>query len=163
MPASQRPFMGATPYDAGVTFRVWAPFATGVSVAGDFNAWSTTANRLFSENNGYWSVDVPGARVGNQYKFNIVDAAKQPPWRNDPYARSMVHSNGSLNSVIAATDANSATPGYSTLPWNEMVIYELHIGSFVFEPRQPSWKRLFRGRHRQARLPARPGCQRPSK
>lgn len=24
--------------------------------------------------------------------------------------------------------------GYSTPPWNELVIYELHIGSFVFDP-----------------------------
>ena len=111
MPASQRPFMGPTPYDAGVTLRVWAPFATWVSVAGDFNAWSTTANRLFPRTMATGRLMCRRARVGNQYKFNIVDAAKQPPWRNDPYARSMVHSNGSLNSVIAATDANSATPG----------------------------------------------------
>lgn len=34
---SQRPFMGATPYQddtgPGVTFRVWAPFAQQVTVA----------------------------------------------------------------------------------------------------------------------------------
>jgi 1,4-alpha-glucan branching enzyme len=64
--------MGATPYAGGVTFRVWALFATGVSVAGDFNNWSTTADPLSSENNGYWSVDVPGVGVGAQYKFCIT-------------------------------------------------------------------------------------------
>ena len=31
--------MGAVPYDGGATFRVWAPFASKVSVAGTFNAW----------------------------------------------------------------------------------------------------------------------------
>jgi hypothetical protein len=34
MPASNRPFMGATAFDTGVTFRVWAPFAGSVNVAG---------------------------------------------------------------------------------------------------------------------------------
>jgi 1,4-alpha-glucan branching enzyme len=126
--------MGATPYDTGATFRVWAPFAAGVGVAGDFNAWSPTAAPLFSENNGYWSTDVAGAGVGSQYKFCVTDAGGNLLWRNDPYARSMTHSGGVLNSLIAATDDNYTTPGYSTPPWNEMVVYELHIGSFVFDP-----------------------------
>jgi len=137
MPASQRSFMGATPYDTGVTFRVWAPFAAQVSVAGDFNNWSTAATPLFSESNGYWSADVPGAGVGNEYKFCILDAEQSTLWRNDPYARSITHSNGSLNSVIAVTDGTYSAPGYSTPPWNELVIYELHIGSFVFDPASP--------------------------
>ncbi len=134
MPVSQRPFMGATPYDAGVTFRVWAPFAARISVAGDFNNWSPAATPLFSEGNGCWSADVPGAGVGNQYKFCILDAAQSRLWRNDPYARAITHGDGGLNSLIAATDETYSTPGYSTPPWNELVIYELHIGSFVFDP-----------------------------
>ena len=40
--ASQRPGMGAIPYAGGVTFRVWAPFASNVVVAGGFNGWNTT-------------------------------------------------------------------------------------------------------------------------
>ena len=38
--------MGAIPYPGGVTFRVWSIFADSVSVAGDFNGWSTTATPL---------------------------------------------------------------------------------------------------------------------
>jgi 1,4-alpha-glucan branching enzyme len=137
MPVSERPFMGATPYDSGVTFRVWAPFARQVSVAGDFNNWSPTATPLFSESNGYWSADVPGAGVGNHYKFCILDATQSSLWRNDPYARSIAPGTGGLNSVIAATDDTYSTPGYGTPPWNELVIYELHIGSFAFNPASP--------------------------
>ena len=137
MPISQRPFMGATPYDTGVTFRVWAPFAAQVSVAGDFNTWSTTANPLYCESNGYWSADVEKAGVNSQYKFCIVDETGTLLWRNDPYARSITHSNGNMNSVIAATDVVYVTPAYSTPSWNEMVIYELHIGSFVLNPTSP--------------------------
>jgi 1,4-alpha-glucan branching enzyme len=38
--------MGALlhPDRTATTFRVWAPFATSVSVAGDFNGWSATAH-----------------------------------------------------------------------------------------------------------------------
>ena len=80
MAPSQRLFMGATPYSdaagAGVTFRVWAPFAQQVAVIGQFNNWSPNATMLSSEGNGYWSVDVPGATVGQQYKFVVFNPAK---------------------------------------------------------------------------------------
>ena len=140
MPVSTRPFMGATPYaDAsarGVTFRVWAPFAaSGVSVAGEFNNWSPNASPLFSEGNGYWSVDVAGATVDQEYKFVLVNPSiSNPLWRNDPYARSIIHNNGNLNSLIALSTEAFATPGYSTPPWNELVIYEMHIRTFLFSP-----------------------------
>jgi 1,4-alpha-glucan branching enzyme len=133
MPSSQRPFMGATPYQGGTTFRVWAPFADQVSVAGDFNDWSTDYNRLFSENNGYWSADVPGAGVGKQYKYVISNAGRPPLWRNDPYARSITQKSGNMNSLIAASDETYSTPNYTMPPWNDLVIYELHIGSFVYD------------------------------
>ena len=41
--ASSRPGMGAMPFDGGVTFRVWAPHAEGVSVAGTFCDWDPEA------------------------------------------------------------------------------------------------------------------------
>src|SRR5689334_10061291 len=59
--ASTRPGMGAVPYSGGVSFRVWAPYATRVWVAGDFNGFSATANELGNEFNGNFSGDVPGA------------------------------------------------------------------------------------------------------
>jgi len=135
MPASARPFMGATPYSdatgSGVTFRVWAKFANNVFVTGRFNAWSQTANPLFSEGDGYWSVDVPGASVGDQYKF-IVDTAN-PPWRMDPYARQIVHdAHGNLNAVIASSSEGYSTPNYATPSWNELVIYEMHVRTFLY-------------------------------
>src|SRR5262245_4603410 len=141
MPASQRPFMGATPYDGGVTFRVWAPFAPSVAVAGDWNGWSTAAHPLTPEGNGYWSADVAEAAVGQQYRFVIPSA--RPIWRNDPYARSMTHADGNLNTVIAPSDQPYATPGYATPPWNELVIYELHIGSFALDASSPRQRGSF--------------------
>jgi 1,4-alpha-glucan branching enzyme len=122
--------MGAA--GAGVTFRVWAPFAQQVNVAGTFNNWSTNADQLYSEGNGYWSVDVPEATVSQQYQFVLSNPAGNQFWRMDPYARSIIHDNtGNLNGLIASSDTGYDTPGYSTPSWNELVIYELHIGTFT--------------------------------
>ena len=134
MPASTRPFMGATPFDTGVTFRVWAPFASAVAVAGSFNAWSGTANPLFAEgSSGFWSVDVDGVKIDDQYKFVVVGASSPSPlWKNDPYARELTQSNG--NSVVADANFTWDSTGYQTPAWNETVIYEVHVGSFKFDP-----------------------------
>ena len=133
MPASTRPFMGATPYDTGTTFRVWAPFAESVGVAGTFNNWSTAANPLFRESNGYWSVDVQSAGVGSEYKFVIISPDRPGMlWKNDPCARELTQSNG--NSVVADPNFTWDGGGYSTPPWNESVIYEVHVGTFLFDP-----------------------------
>lgn len=134
--SSQRPFMGATPYqdtsETGVTFRVWAPFAQQVTVAGDFNNWSADANALYAEGNGNWSVDVPGALSGQQYKFVITTSTGKRLWRIDPHAHSIIHdTNNILNSLIARSEETYNTPAYSTPAWNELVIYELHIGTFT--------------------------------
>jgi 1,4-alpha-glucan branching enzyme len=125
--------MGATAFDTGVTFRVWAPFAGTIAVAGTFNGWSLTADPLFAEEDGYWSVDVSGAKVGDEYKFVVTGAdASSPLWKNDPYALELTQSNG--NSVVADTNFTWDSTGYQTPQWNEAVIYELHVGSFQFDP-----------------------------
>ena len=124
--------MGALPYPGGASFRIWAPHASGVAVAGSFNGWDPTAAPLALEGIGYWSVDVPGAAVGDEYKFVITNPAKGAPlWKNDPYARSMTSADG--NGIIAGTDYIWQSRGYSTPPWNELVLYELHVGSFSFD------------------------------
>jgi 1,4-alpha-glucan branching enzyme len=98
--------MGAIPYEAGTAFRVWAPFATNVYVAGEFNGWSEAAQPLTSEGNGYWSTDVPGATVGQQYKYVIVNDSTKF-WKNDPYAREVREEAGLpgiMNSLIHPPD-----------------------------------------------------------
>ena len=133
MTASQQPGMGSIPLAGGVAFRVWAPFATTVHVAGKFNAWDTQASPLTSEGNGYWSRDIGAAALNDQYKFVITNPARSGPmWKNDPYARSMTNSAG--NSIVATTDFHWQAQSWNTPPWNEMVIYELHVGSFLFDP-----------------------------
>ena len=143
MAPSTRPYMGATLFDdaagKGATFRVWAPFASAVCVAGDFNAWSAVADPLSSEDNGYWSTDIPGDLTNKQYLFVLTNPAFPGPlWRMDPYARSIALSGGTMNAVIATSDESLAdAPGYVTPAWNEMVIYEIDVRTFASDPGGP--------------------------
>ena len=124
---SARLGMGSILYDGGAAFRVWAPFASEVTVAGSFNSWSATTNPLASEGNGYWSADVPGVKIGHQYKF-VLRNGDQPLWRVNPYACEVVNSVG--NAVIHDPGCDWTSDKFVTPPWHELVIYEMHVGTF---------------------------------
>jgi 1,4-alpha-glucan branching enzyme len=124
--------MGAIPYEGGTAFRVWAPFASAVYVAGDFNNKSTTANPLASENNGYWSVDVPEAQEGQKYRYVIQSPfipADSVWWRTDPYCKHVLDNEGA-DGVIVTDEFEWGSNTFNMPPWNELVIYELHVASF---------------------------------
>jgi 1,4-alpha-glucan branching enzyme len=107
-----------------VTFRVWAPNATNVAVRGSFNGWGQTT--MVSEGaSGNWSVDVPGATAGSQYKFYLNNSI----WKKDPRGRQVVHSQD--NSIVYDPNAFNWS-GDSRLGANEsdLVIYEMHVGAF---------------------------------
>lgn len=128
---STKPGMGSTPYSGGVTFRVWAPNASSVYVAGDFNTWSTSANPLTAEGGGFWSQDIAAASVGDEYQYVIANSGSTY-WRIDPYGEEVTNSVG--NTVVYDDNAFSWSGSFSTPAWNEMVIYEMHIGTFNDTP-----------------------------
>ena len=120
--------MGAICHDQGVFFRVWAPHAESVSVLGSFNEWNGEANWLWREENGYWGINVANAKAGDEYKF-LLRTPKGDLHRNDPYALHLTNSVG--NSIVydhATFDWQD--DAFGTPYWNELVIYELHIGTF---------------------------------
>jgi 1,4-alpha-glucan branching enzyme len=123
--------MGATPYGEGVTFRVWAPFARGVSVAGTMNGWSLTRHPLSAEGNGTWSADVAGAKPGDEYKLVVVSASGDALWRRDPYARTVTAAG---NGIVASDDFAWREGDFQMPSWNTLVLYELHVGTFSFDP-----------------------------
>jgi len=119
---------GPVVHSNGVMFRVWAPNADSVHVAGTFNNWSTTAHPLCSEGTGYFSADISSVTNKSQYKF-VIRRGTAMHWRRDPRGRAVVNSLG--NSIIDDPRAFGWDDAASTLPnWNEMIIYQLHIGTF---------------------------------
>lgn len=128
--SSQRPGMGASLYDGGVSFRLWAPNARRVWVVGDFNGWFPEANELGNEFNGNFSGDVAGATRWQKYKYVIEGPDGSRFWKSDPRSQRVENSNGS--SIIHDAGAYWWNHGnFQTPSFREQVIYEMHIGTFT--------------------------------
>jgi 1,4-alpha-glucan branching enzyme len=129
---SGRPGMGTILFPGGVAFRVWAPFASSVCATGTFNQWSKSANPFASEGNGYWSVEVPGAGIGDEYQFVIRNGDQPLLWHKNPYASEVVNSSG--NAIIHDPNFDWTGDNFVMPPRNELVIYEMHVGTFNDAP-----------------------------
>jgi 1,4-alpha-glucan branching enzyme len=127
----------------GVTFRVWAPHADQVYVAGNFTnpPWNEGKIPLAREGNesGYWSTLVLEAKEHDHYKFVISCKGKPDLWKLDPYCRQVTghvdprdgspHSNECV--IINPNLFNWSKKQFKMSPHNELVIYELHLGTFI--------------------------------
>lgn len=67
------------PVKTGTIFRLEAPQATQVSIAGCFNEWDPTANPLERDDEGIWSCSLAIEPGEHEYRF-VVDGA----WCDDP-------------------------------------------------------------------------------
>jgi len=130
---------------AGCHFALWAPNAHAVSVMGEFNEWDRHSHwlkRIHLET-GIWEGFVPGASVGQRYKFHLEsnkDAYKVD--KADPFAFSSEVAPATA-SVIANLDyhwhdkdwmakrkqANALDAPHS--------VYEVHLGSWRRSPETP--------------------------
>lgn len=119
--------MGSIVHDTGVAFRVWAPNATRVSVIGSFNEFDGQAHPMEREDDGYWYTDIPKAQPGDEYKFRITHGENTFD-RIDPYAREVTNSVG--NAVVYQDRFDWKGDNFHRRPHNELVIYEMHIGTF---------------------------------
>ncbi|UCF06373.1 MAG: isoamylase early set domain-containing protein [bacterium] len=84
--------------ERGVQFSIYAPKAARVTLVGDFNNWSTTADPLFNrEGEGVWTIVIPLPPGRYEYKF-LIDSEK---WIPDPGNPEVVDDGfQGLNSVL---------------------------------------------------------------
>ena len=131
---------------AGVRFAVWAPNAREVSMIGEFNGWDAAAHPLTRlGSSGYWEGFVPGASVGQAYKYAI--ASKFGNYRvdkADPYAFASEPRPQTASIVADLSEyrwgddewlANRAGTNSLGAP---ISIYEVHLGSWMRHP-DGSW------------------------
>jgi 1,4-alpha-glucan branching enzyme len=72
----------------GVSFSVWAPQASGVSIVGNFNGWDGRFHQMRRlGGSGVWEIFVPDLAFGSLYKFEIRGQKGLPFLKADPYAQ----------------------------------------------------------------------------
>lgn len=94
---------------------------------GTFNNWDASVHPMTAEERGCWYVDIDKAKVGDHYKFQIVSEAGVLK-RIDPYAREVTNSVG--NAIVHDPSFQWEGDAFSMAEWNQLVIYELHVGTF---------------------------------
>ncbi len=119
--------MGAIVNKQGTSFHLWAPNTQTVSVVGTFNDWDAKANPMKQDENKLWYCHVPNAKIGDQYRFEMKNG-KQTLSKIDPYARQVTNSVG--NGILCDQAFDWDKKPFKMPPWNELVIYEMHIGTF---------------------------------
>jgi len=129
--------MGANFVAGGATFRVWAPGADAVYLAGDFNAWSPDPSYLLQRGaGGYWAGFLSGIADGTMYKF-WVQGQGSVGLKRDPYAREL--ENTWPNPACIARDAGTypwRATSWRTPAFNDLIVYQFHIGTFFGPNRQ---------------------------
>lgn len=125
----------------GVYFAVWAPNAKSVSVVGDFNGWDTKKNEMEHLGGiGFWAVFVPGAKLGQLYKFYIVTKNGQELYKADPFANASEFRPGTASKIVDISgfkwsDGDWMEKRANKNPDEEpMTIYEVHPGSWKKHP-----------------------------
>ena len=123
---TERPQFGAIPDADGVRFRVMAPCAREVQlVLHDGTAAGT--HRLQRCADGTFQRAVRGAAAGDRYRFR-VDGSDDLP---DPASRFQPEGVHGPSQVIDPAAYRWADGGWRGRPAGELVIYELHIGTFT--------------------------------
>ncbi len=129
---------------SGVNFAVWAPNARQVSLIGNFNDWD---GRRFPMQNlqgsGVWELFIPGAKVGDAYKFRVCDVWGHQMDRADPFAFAAEVPPRTASIVadlddFAWTDDDWMSQRRERNPLDGPIsVYELHLGSWRQRPGRP--------------------------
>ncbi len=137
-------FLGAhvsgTGAEASTLFRVWAPNAVQVSVIGDFNGWDGSRNMLTPSDSGIWSGTVVGVGPGAVYKYRVFHRGGQSVDKADPigFGTEEPPRTASVVTDLAYEWGDAewmASRGEQTGHDKPLSIYEVHLGSWRYEPR----------------------------
>jgi maltooligosyltrehalose trehalohydrolase len=123
----QMPF-GAEIGPEGTRFRLWAPDARSVSLK--LNSANGEREIPLQANDEGWCVaTVDGARPGNRYQFRINGELLVP----DPASRFQPDDVHGASEIIDPAGYAWNDADWRGHPWEEVVLYELHVGTFTPE------------------------------
>ena len=118
--------LGARPIGSSlVRFRVWAPRAKTVSI----HLCDPRRRPVPMEprENGYFEVTMEDVRAGDRYHY-MLDGEKIRP---DPASRSQPEGVHQASAVVDPDAFDWSDRGWKGLPLNDLIIYELHTGTFT--------------------------------
>jgi maltooligosyltrehalose trehalohydrolase len=119
---------GAELRDGTARFRLWAPACESVRVQiGPADAQRVVAMR--AEDDGWHAVSVDGLGAGTPYAFLVDDQGAVP----DPASRFQPEDVNGPSALVDPRDFEWDDTAWSGRPWNEAVVYEMHVGTFTPE------------------------------
>ncbi len=114
--------------EGGVSFSVWAPRAERVTL--ELEAPGRRSVSMQPAGGGVWHAEVRDAGPGARYRYRLDDTEPLP----DPASRHQpegVHGPSEVVELPAYRD--DAENRYQGVPLDELVLYELHLGTFTPE------------------------------
>ncbi len=121
------PFGAEALTDGSVRFRLWAPAAKKVNVS--FQGSSTEFLPLVPLDDGWFEIITAKATVGSLYRYQINEEIEVP----DPASRFQPHDVHGPSQVVAPAAFDWCDEHWRGRPWEEAVVYELHVGTFTPE------------------------------
>lgn len=113
---------GADPIDErNARFALWAPGMTALQLVHEGGALPMEA-----AGGGWFELVTDRLAPGDAYGFRIADGQTVP----DPAARAQVADVHGLSRLVDPRAHEWRTGGWNGRPWEEAVIYELHVGTF---------------------------------
>ena len=117
-------------------FRVFAPSALSVSVAGDFNGWDGNKGIMRNIGGGIYEFSAEGVKKFDAYKFLITASDGRLLYKSDPYALHSETHEGTNSKVFPLSEIKVNDIEYINKLKDKdvydcpMNIYEAHIGSW---------------------------------
>lgn len=121
----------------GVGFVVWAPSAQSVHLVGDFNDWHFASLPMRSlGSSGCREIFVPGAGVGQKYKYRVLGADGVLREKTDPFGLSFEPPPGNATIIQSRSFGKSRVMGtnFSCPRSKPLSVYEMHLGSWKHNP-----------------------------
>jgi maltooligosyltrehalose trehalohydrolase len=122
-----RPTLGAWPESGGVRFRVWAPEAKALRVLFEPPGPAPVSLERFLD--GTFGTLITGAKTGDRYRYE-VDGGRALP---DPASRFQPDGVHGPSQIVDPHTFVWTDDGWTGIPRNDLVLYELHVGTFTPE------------------------------
>jgi maltooligosyltrehalose trehalohydrolase len=112
---------GAELVDDGVRFRLWAPQARSVAL----RLADRPDQAMLREEEGWFALTTKAAAAGSRYRY-VVDGQAVP----DPASRYQPEDVHGPSEVVDPRQYDWRDADWPGRPWPEIVLYELHVGTF---------------------------------